>query len=178
MDTRPDAISHIYTTAVRPVLTYGLECVYQGKTVMQDVEMLQSKLLKSSLGLKRYCRNTPLLQALKIQHVCRSVEIQELILFKSMLLSSSRSHKFYQFILACHIQGAISSQRNIVSRILKTCDKHNISLAGYLCNESHLKKTKCTMKQFPACGLSDSVSFILNSSSRDMYHVNSLLSPF
>ena len=34
--TSPDTITHIYTTAIRPVLLYGLECIYQCKTVSND----------------------------------------------------------------------------------------------------------------------------------------------
>ena len=64
--SKPDTIVHIYNTAIRPVLTYGLQCVhvYQCKTAIDETEKLQCKLIKSSLGLKSYCRNTPLLHAL------------------------------------------------------------------------------------------------------------------
>ena len=62
--SKPDTIVHIYNTAIRPVLTYGLQCVYQCKTAIDETEKLQCKLLKSSLGLKSYCRHTLLLHAL------------------------------------------------------------------------------------------------------------------
>ena len=59
--TKPAIVIHILSTAVRPVLLYGLQYVNQNKYVMRDVEMLQAKLLKSASDLKRYCRKAPLL---------------------------------------------------------------------------------------------------------------------
>ena len=35
-------------TVVRPVLVYGLECVYQTKTALHKAELSQAKLFKSS----------------------------------------------------------------------------------------------------------------------------------
>ena len=64
---------------------------------MHDIEVAQCKMLKSALGLNSYCRNTPLLQALNTQTVHKSTTIQELALFKSMFLSSSRCCKLYMF---------------------------------------------------------------------------------
>ena len=80
----PHTISHIFNTAVRPVLLYGLESFHQSKQAKQDAETLQGKLLKVALGLKTRCRNTPLLQALKIPSLGQSIELQELTLFRSM----------------------------------------------------------------------------------------------
>ena len=57
----PETMTHIFNTAIRPVLTYGLQCVYQNKAALEVTEKLQYKLLKAALGLKRYCKNTPLL---------------------------------------------------------------------------------------------------------------------
>ena len=137
--TSPDTITHIYTTAIRPVLLYGLECVYQCKTVINDAERLQSKLLKSALGLKKCSRTSPLLQALKIQRISKSAKIQALILFKSMFLSSSRSYQFYKYILSQHMLGVKYSHTSIVARVLNTCNENDISLVKYLCDDSYLK---------------------------------------
>ena len=35
-----DTIVHIYNTAIRPVLMYGLQCVYHNKTAMEGIEKL------------------------------------------------------------------------------------------------------------------------------------------
>jgi hypothetical protein len=177
--TNPDTITHIYSTAVRPVLLYGLECVYQTKSIMHEVETVQSKLLKAALGLKRYCRSTPLLQALKIQHIYKSVEIQELVLFRSMLLSSSRSYQFYRFLLSQKLKGTKSSPRNILARISSTCDRYEISLVKYICNEQYITTMKSSIKKYAEDGIADSISFMLqNLSSQTRPVINALLSSF
>ena len=49
---KPEVITHVFNTAIRPVLMYGLQCVYQCKSAIEDAEKLQAKRLKSSLGLR------------------------------------------------------------------------------------------------------------------------------
>jgi hypothetical protein len=146
---------------------------------MHEVETVQSKLLKAALGLKRYCRSTPLLQALKIQHIYKSVEIQELVLFRSMLLSSSRSYQFYRFLLSQKLKGTKSSPRNILARISSTCDRYEISLVKYICNEQYITTMKSSIKKYAEDGIADSISFMLqNLSSQTRPVINALLSPF
>ena len=43
----PETMTHIFNTAIRPVLTYGLQCVYQNKSPLEATEKLQCKLLKA-----------------------------------------------------------------------------------------------------------------------------------
>ena len=112
----------------------NIECIYQCKTVINDTEHLQSKLLKSALGLKK----CPLLLALKIQRISKSAKIQELVLFKSMFLSSSRTYQFYKYILSQHMLGVKYSHKSIVARVLNTCNENDISLVKYLCDDSYL----------------------------------------
>ena len=66
---------------------------------------VHSKFVNASLGLKSYSRNTPLLHVMKIDRVRKSVHTQELNLFKTMFLFSSRSYNFYQFLFAQHVNG-------------------------------------------------------------------------
>ena len=173
----PSTISRIYTTAIRPVLTYGLECVYQGKTVMNQVEVIQGKCLKAALGLKYYCKTSPLLHALNIDRVSTSIEIHQLALFKSMFFSSSRTSVLCKFLLSEFLKGGLSSHKNLVSAVMKTCDKHNISMAQYLCESSHKPACKRRIRTRPECGIADSVKYVLNSS-HDVLIINDLLSPF
>ena len=68
---KPVTVTHIYNTAIRPVLMYGLHCVYTctSNSVLQKAEKLQSKLIKSSIGLKVHSKSTPFLDALKIPRI-------------------------------------------------------------------------------------------------------------
>ena len=90
----PYTNAHIYSVAIRPVLTYGLECVYQQKKIWYEIESLQAKFIKSSLGLRQYCRSGPLLKALKVQSILKSVELAEIKLLRSLFRSSSQTSVF------------------------------------------------------------------------------------
>ena len=173
----PHTVSYIYSTAIRPVLTYGLESTYQGSTAMNEVEVLQSKFLKTSLGVKYYCKTTPLLQALNIERVSTFVDIQKLSLYKSMFLSTSRTSKLCKFLLVKALQGALSSQKNLVSSVLEICKRHGFSLVRLLCEKGYQRQCKKVMKFNQMCGLADSVKFCLFKS-RDILTINNLLSPF
>ena len=52
--SNPATISHIFKAAVQPVLTYGMECVFQSKSALHLAQSAQTKLLKASLGLKNF----------------------------------------------------------------------------------------------------------------------------
>ena len=60
-----DSIAHIFRTAIRPVLLYGVECVHHNKTIMHELDVWQAKLLKSALGIKRYSRSTHFTPSIK-----------------------------------------------------------------------------------------------------------------
>jgi hypothetical protein len=173
----PGTIAHIYNTALRPVLTYGLESVHMGKTVMNNVETIQGKFLKAALGLKPRCKSTPLLKALGIDRIQTHIEVQRLSLFKSVFLSTSRTNVFYMYLLTNALQGRLSSQRNLVTSVLQICDKYNLSLANYLCDKSYKSLCKRAIKSRAPCGLADSVkySLIVNC---DILTVNELLKSY
>ena len=52
-------ISHIFKAVVQPVLTYGMECIFQSKSALHLAQSAQTKLLKASLGLKTSCKSPP-----------------------------------------------------------------------------------------------------------------------
>ena len=86
---------HIYKTAVRSSLTFGCAAVNISSNNLKALDKVQGKLLKPFLGLKYYTRTTPLLEALNIPSVSKSVEMISLDLLKSGLLSSSSTQKLY-----------------------------------------------------------------------------------
>ena len=176
--TNASTISRIFNTAIRPVLYYGQQCIYQNKTTTCEVEKLQCKLLKTALGLKSYCRNSPLLHAMQMPHINQSVEQQELYLYRSMFLSQSRCHKFYRHLLSQHLSNKCTSQRNLVSRILNTCTKYGISLVQFLCDDKYAGCQKKKWKIYPEDGLADSIAFNVSNLSQNRSLICDLLSPF
>ena len=174
----PSTIAQLYTTAVRPVLSYGLECISLCDTVMKDVVKTQSKFLKAALGVKSRCRSSPLLQALKICDLRSHVEWQKMSLYRNVFTSSSRTKTLYKMFLTRALQGRLPSHANLTSSVLKICHKNNISLVKFICDKVYKSKCKTLMKSRPECGLADSVRFCLFSSPKDDVMLNNLLSSY
>jgi hypothetical protein len=62
-DSQPATVAHIWSAAIRPILMYGTKSLFLTKTALSELDKLQAKLLKTALGLSRYCWSTPLLNA-------------------------------------------------------------------------------------------------------------------
>ena len=54
----------IFRTAVKPALIYGCQSIYISETQLNKLNVCESKLIKSILGLKYQTHSNPLLQAL------------------------------------------------------------------------------------------------------------------
>lgn len=157
----PDTAVHTWNVAVRPVLLYGCECVSMSQSARSELDKCQSKMIKAMCGLKRSCRNTPLLNALKVNSISSSIESQQVKLLKSMLISSSMSKYFYTHLLSQYLSGSHVGN-SLLHRVGSWCSSHNKSLVSVLCIKdsynSLLKSTKC----FPENdGLIDSVRGLL-----------------
>ena len=48
-----DAIAYLWNAALRPVLTYGINCIHVSKTCLSRMEPLQAKLLKAGIGVHK-----------------------------------------------------------------------------------------------------------------------------
>ena len=80
------------------------------KSNLFDLDKIQSKLMKASLGLPSCCRTTPLLQALNVKPVSSTIMMSSLRLLKSCLFSTSLSRKFYTSIMTqdqCYTEGKL-----------------------------------------------------------------------
>ena len=51
--TDADAIAYLWNAAIRPVLTYGINCIHVSKTCLSRMETLQAKLLKAGIGVHK-----------------------------------------------------------------------------------------------------------------------------
>ena len=60
----PVVSAHMYKVAIQPILTYGCSTLNVSPCIIDQLDKYQAKLIKSSLGLPKCCRKTPLLKAL------------------------------------------------------------------------------------------------------------------
>ena len=54
----------MFNVAIQLILTYGCTTLNFTLSSVRELDKVQAKLLKSALGLPKFCHNTPLLQAL------------------------------------------------------------------------------------------------------------------
>ena len=157
------------------MLLYGHQCVSQSKKVMEETEKLQSKLLKSALSLKRTCKSTPLLDAMKVPRIGFSIRQQEITLLKNCMLSNSRIAKFYNYMLRLYLNKKKRDGKNLFGRVMETCKNYNLSFVKSIC-EKHYVKNNFKPVFSKNDGLYYSSLQYLNKDNREM--MNALLSPF
>ena len=50
--SNPATVAHIFKADIKPVLTFGMECIYQSKAAINTAQSTLAKLLKTALGSK------------------------------------------------------------------------------------------------------------------------------
>ena len=98
----------MWKAAVRPVLLYGAHCTYTSRTAIDMMNKTDTTLLKNAIGLRKWCRNTPLQAALGLRELNEMVDDARLQLLRSTVCSSTRAAKFYAYALtALHTGGPV-----------------------------------------------------------------------
>ena len=73
----PTVSAHMFNVAIQPILTYGCTTLNFTLSSVKELDKVQAKLLKSALGLPKFCHNTPLLQALKVKKIDNLLQVQQ-----------------------------------------------------------------------------------------------------
>ena len=93
----PATAIHMYKTAVQSGLLYG--CCAMEKTNLNMMERIQSKHVKTILGLGYKTHSTKLLEVLRIEKVSKLTQKAALDLLKLRLCGSSVAKQFYGYLL-------------------------------------------------------------------------------
>ena len=171
----------MWSTAIRPVLTYGLNTVNVDKTRLKELESIQGKLVTSMVSLHKYCRSTPLLKAMKIPSVESLLDVSNIELLRHVLTNDSRARSFYFHCLNIVVCDRSSSRKGLLNRVKNICVKYDINFVRYICDPMYSSQIKRVMKLSSLYndGYSDSVRVLLLSHDPyDKYVLNMLLAPF
>ena len=104
---------------------------------------------------------------------------QELVLFKSLLLSTFRSCKFYSFLLSKVISGNAPSTKSIAYRAYQSCHRYSINLSDYICDTCYFNSCKNDIGGSSHDGVLDTVSFLLHANCDASKNIlQTLSSPF
>ena len=168
----PDTAREIFSVGVRSTLLYGCHAVSISEANLASMDKFQSKLIKTFLGLKQHTPSTPLLQALRIQPISKTVHLHTLKLLSSCLYSNSRCGTFYRYLLSSEKE--TFNTDTLLGRALSTCRLYSMDLNQYLLNpryQSYLKTLSDAHQQEGEDGLMDSVRFLLKDYSDDIQKV-------
>ena len=143
-----------------------------------NLKKTQSKLLKSALGISKFCRNTPLLDAMKLHSVCKLRDIYQLDLFKSMLVNGSKAKTFYYHLMSLDSFNKLDGHCDLYSHVKNICLSNNISLTKYIICDKYSSHCRSHLKS----GFSREDGFIDSIRQQLYYHnislLNNLLIPF
>ena len=117
-----------------------MRCIAQFKKPPQGTGLLNKNptfynsvsLLKAGIGVHKWSRSSPILKALNIKKIETTIDISSLDLGRSILCNGSRARSFYIYLMNMRACGQLNGHNYLVSRISKTCDKHNVSFLKYV----------------------------------------------
>ncbi len=112
---------------------YGVGAVHLNKFQLSNLDSAQASLLKTTLGLRKGSRSTPLLHALKINKPSLLYHINGLELFEAHMKSGPKGRKLYSFLLS----GKQDNSSNLVGCCQDFCQKNELSLYRYLSDDSY-----------------------------------------
>ena len=134
--------------------------------LVKRLEQIQAKLLKSSLGLHKFCKSYPLLSSLGIHSIFHSIETSSLTLLLSIFDIPSRARSFYAFMLERHLRGQYSESDDLVARCLKICSKRDIPLLMCIFHEDVEVNILRTSKEMESLNVAiptvDSIKYVMD----------------
>ena len=133
----PEGSIKIYESAIPSVITYACASVNISTTNLKKLDKLQCTIVKQCLGLSKFALNTPLLQAVGILPISRTVELNSLDLLKQCFSCESLCKDFYRTILNTNFPGTL------ISRVKTICKINGINLLLYTLNDKYEYSIKC-----------------------------------
>ena len=149
--------AHMFNVAIQPILTYGCTTLNFTRSSGKELDKVQAKLLKSALGLPKFCHNTPLLQALKVKNIDNLLQVQ-LSLIRNALLNKSKARTFYLHMFK---HGTSHTDKKLLLRYLEICNTHRVSLTRYVFDEHYASKCERQIYAVPQDGVVDSIRSLL-----------------
>ena len=162
--TDVDALSYIWKAAIRPILTYGINCIIISAGDLEKMEKIQSRLLKAGMGIHKFCRSSPILKTLNVSKIDNVIETSSLKLISATIFSkSSRAKTFYCYLLKKHCCDKLRNNTDLIARVRTICSKHNVSIFKYILDTSYAHNVQVSIKSSttPEDGLCDSVRQVL-----------------
>ena len=166
------------SVAIQPILSYGCSTLNADRNIIKELDKAQAKLLKSALGLPKFCHNTPLLEALALKKIAKTLQVQQLhvSLLRNAIINNSKARTFYMYMIK---RGTTQSDKNLITRFFNIRKTHHVSLIRYVFDERYANQCKKQIHSVPQNGVTDSVRTLLtNYNQHSKQILKMLLFPF
>ena len=80
----PRIMAQIYRIYCQPIMCYGLEILHINKTKVEELDSMQAQLIKNNIGLSKFARTTPLLNALCIESISQLYHKYKILFLKQI----------------------------------------------------------------------------------------------
>ena len=144
--------------AIPPILSYGCSTLNADRNGIKEIDKALAKLLKSSLGLPKFCHNTPLLEALALKKIAKTLQVHQLSLLRNAIINNSKARTFYMYMIKL---GTTQSDKNLITRCFNIRKTHHVSLMRYVFDERYVNQCKKQIHSVPQNGVTDSVRTLL-----------------
>ena len=122
----PETARTVFNLGVRSAMLYGCHSVMVKDVKLKLLDRLQSKLIKIFLGIKQYTHSTPILRAMRIPPISKTVHVNTIQLLYSSLYSDSRSGIFYK--LMARKNNKLGSSETLYGRAQTMSNIYNFNL--------------------------------------------------
>lgn len=169
--------AHLFNTAILPAMTYGCSSIDIDNKQMNNMDKQLSGLVKTSLGLSKWCRNKALTTALGVKTVSCSVKMSQIYTLKSAIRGTSKAGLFYKYIML-NKKYRTNNHSNLVTRVAHTCREHSFSFLRLIIDDKYTMKCKQLLAQPKSDGVVDSLRYTLKDPIRNHNLIKLLLKPF
>ena len=139
--------------AIQPILSYGCSTLNADRNVIKELDKAQAKLLKSALGLSKLYHNTPLLEALALKKIAKTLQVQ-LSLLRNAIINYSKARTFYMYMIK---RGTTQNDKNLITRNFNIRKTHHVSLMRYVFDEWSANQCNKQIHSVPQNSVTDSV---------------------
>ena len=150
-----------YLLAILPIMTYAAHAVHLTRTDIKTMESTHGNIIKSSLGLSKYSRTSPLIASLDIQRVESVINNQTINLLRRCLMGDSLAAQFYWTL---YKQGELDD-KTLIGRASHLMQKNELTFTKTIFNDIFHVNTKSVLfEHVPhgSNGLIDSLRVIFN----------------
>ena len=146
------------SVAIQPILSHGCSTLNADRNVIKEIDKAQAKLFKSALDLPNFCHNTPLLEALALKKIAKTLQVQQLSLLRNAIINNSKERTFYMYM---NKRGTTQNDKNLITRNFNIRKTHHVSLMRYVFDERYANQCNKQLHSVPQNSVTDSVRTLL-----------------